>query len=53
MAGWGVLCGHNFRQGHRKVYVSTDPERGVVWPMIEAIEQMFVIGLPVYDTVAL
>jgi hypothetical protein len=34
-------------------FYSTVPEKGVVWPVIEAIDQAFEIGLPMHDEVAL
>lgn len=30
-------------------FFSTDPEKGVLWPTLEAIDQAFTIGLPVDD----
>ena len=34
-------------------FFTTDPAKGVVWPVIEAIDVAFVIGLPAHDVNAL
>ena len=34
-------------------FFATDPAKGVVWPVIEAIDVTFVMGLPVHDVHAL
>lgn len=37
--GWGIL---------KSAFFSTDPQKGVVWPTIEAIDRKLTIGIP-YD----
>jgi hypothetical protein len=41
---WGIA---------KSTFFSTDPDRGVLWPTIDAIDISFTIGLPVHDIPAL
>lgn len=37
---WGVA---------KSTFFATDPEKGIIWPTMEAIDQVFTIGLPMHN----